>query len=154
MISYEPLIVTLQKRRMTIGELGTALGDRGLKRKLNTHNYIALQTVDKICQILDCKVENVIAYKEGEHKLIDNWVMAYVIDWAKVKELLKGKSWHKASLEMGMKGSYLGNCKKSKTARRPFVSKLAFYLNVDLTEFCSPIRYEFKKKEKTDGNQD
>lgn len=154
MISYEPLMATLQKRKVSVGSLGRAIGDRGLKRKLNTRNYISLATIEKICEKLDCKVENVICYKEGEHKLLDNWIMAYKIDWVKVKKLLNGKSWHKASLEMRMKGSYLGNCKKSATSRRPFVNKLAEYLQKDPSEFCTPIRFELNKEEKDEGNQD
>lgn len=151
MITYEPLITTLSKKKMTIGELSRAIGDRGLKRKLNTRRFISLSTVDKICAILDCKVENVVIYTPGEQELLENWVMGYIVNWDKVRELLKGKTFHKASVELGMKGSYLGNCTKSKTARRPLVTTLAKYLGCEPLDFATPIRFELNKGDK-DGN--
>ena len=145
MITYEPLINTLNKKKMTIGELSRRVGDRGLKRKFNTRRFISLSTLDKICSILECKVEDVIIYSNGEQELLENWVMGYIVNWDKVKELLKGKSFYKASIELGMKGSYLGNCTKSRTARRPLVTTLAKYLGCEPLDFATPIRFELNK---------
>lgn len=151
MITYEPLITTLSKKKMTIGELSRRVGDRGLKRKFNTRRFIGLSTLDRICSVLECKVEDVIIYSKGEQELLENWVMGYIVNWGKVKELLKGKSFYKASLELGMKGSYLGNVSKNKKSRRPLVLKLAKYLGCEPLDFATPIRFELNKGGKDDN---
>lgn len=61
MISYEPLFVTLLQHGMTKTDLRKALGlGTGTIAKMSKNQYISLENIDKICQYLNCNVEDVI----------------------------------------------------------------------------------------------
>lgn len=61
MISYEPLFVTLLQHGMTKTDLRKSLGlGTGTIAKMSKNQYISLENIDKICQYLNCNVEDVI----------------------------------------------------------------------------------------------
>ena len=51
MVSYTPLFTTLTKKGMTKTEL---------RKNMSKGEYISLETIDKICLYLNCKIEDVI----------------------------------------------------------------------------------------------
>lgn len=63
MISYEPLTKTLQERNMKRTDLLPYMSSRTLA-KLANNEFISLKTVNTICQILHCKIEDVVVYIE------------------------------------------------------------------------------------------
>ena len=67
MINYEPLWSTLEKKGITSGQLVTQLHFSGgqLSRMRNGY-YIHTRTIDKLCKLLDCKIEDIIKYEKGE----------------------------------------------------------------------------------------
>lgn len=61
MISYEPLFVTLLQRGITKTELRKAIGfGTATLAKMSKNQYISLENIDKICQYLQCNIEDVI----------------------------------------------------------------------------------------------
>ena len=67
MISYNPLWHTLIERKIGKIQLMESVGfSRGTLAKLSHNEYVALNVIDKICQTLNCPIEQVIAYVTGE----------------------------------------------------------------------------------------
>lgn len=61
MISYKPLFTTLIQQGMTKTELRKAVGfSTTALAKMSKGEYVSLETIDKICLYLDCKIEDVI----------------------------------------------------------------------------------------------
>ena len=63
MISYEPLLVNLIKRKMTKTKLRESIGfSTATLAKISKNEYISMETLDNICVFLNCNVEDVIEY--------------------------------------------------------------------------------------------
>lgn len=63
MITYKPLFHMLIERNMTKSQLRKAVGfGTNQLAAMSKNEYIALETVDKICRYMDCRIEDVIAY--------------------------------------------------------------------------------------------
>ena len=61
MISYKPLFRLLLERDMTKTQLRQAVGfSSATLAKMSKNEYISLETLDNICQFLNCKIEDVI----------------------------------------------------------------------------------------------
>lgn len=67
MISYDPLWVTLAKKRMKKKDL-YAVASSATVARMGRGEYVALDVIDKIMELLDCEISDVIerAPKEGE----------------------------------------------------------------------------------------
>lgn len=60
-ISYKPLFKLLLEKDMTKTQLRESIGfSTATLAKMSKGEYISLETVDNICQFLECKVEEVI----------------------------------------------------------------------------------------------
>ena len=60
-ISYKPLFKLLLDKDMTKTQLREAVGfSSSTLAKMTKGEYVSLETIDNICQYLDCKVEEVI----------------------------------------------------------------------------------------------
>lgn len=65
MFSYRPLFVLLAKREMTKTQLREAIGiGTGTLAKMSKCEYVSMEVLDKICKYLNCKIEDVIEYRE------------------------------------------------------------------------------------------
>lgn len=63
MISYKPLFHQLIDRDMKKSQLREAVGfGTNQLSAMSKNEYIAMETIDKICKYLDCKIEDVIEY--------------------------------------------------------------------------------------------
>ena len=63
------LDVMMAKRKMSLGELsekvGITLANLSILKN-NKAKAVRFSTLDAICRALDCKVEDILEYKEGE----------------------------------------------------------------------------------------
>ena len=65
MISYEPFYKTLEKKNMTTYKLITRHNvSRSLIDRLKHNKPITTVTLNDLCKILDCKVEDIMVYIE------------------------------------------------------------------------------------------
>lgn len=65
MISYEPLIKTLQERNMKRTDLLPYMSSRTLA-KLANNEVVSVKTLDTICKVLHCRIEDVAVYVEEQ----------------------------------------------------------------------------------------
>ena len=66
MISYKPLWHTLIEKGIKKMELVKMVGmSSSTLAKLNNDNYVALEVIDRICQTLDCRIEDVVEIKKN-----------------------------------------------------------------------------------------
>ena len=61
MISYKPLFRLLLERDMTKTQLRKSVGfSSATLAKMSKNEYVSLETLDNICQFLNCKIEDII----------------------------------------------------------------------------------------------
>ena len=66
MISYKPLWHTLIEKDIKKMELVKLVGmSSSALAKLNNDNYVALEVIDRICQVLDCRIEQVVEIRKN-----------------------------------------------------------------------------------------
>jgi len=66
MISYKPLWHTLIEKDIKKMELVKLVGmSSSTLAKLNNDNYVALEVIDRICQVLDCRIEQVVEIRKN-----------------------------------------------------------------------------------------
>lgn len=64
MFSYKPLLVQLVQKGMTKTELRLKTGiSSATLAKISKNEYISMEALDKICTILECKIEDVIEHQ-------------------------------------------------------------------------------------------
>ncbi len=69
MISYDPLWDTMRRKNITTYTLIKEHGfSRGTLDSLKQNRNISTATLDDICEMLDCRVEDVLVYIPNEHK--------------------------------------------------------------------------------------
>lgn len=67
MITYEPFYETLKKKNITTYKLVNKYNiSRSLLDRLKHNKPISTVTVDDLCRILDCRVEDIMKYSEDE----------------------------------------------------------------------------------------
>ena len=68
MITYEPFYQTLKEKGISTYKLITKYNvSRSLIDRLKHNKPISTVTLNDLCEILDCKVEEVLEYKKGEN---------------------------------------------------------------------------------------
>ena len=134
MISYEPLFKELVKKGMKIENLAEKLGIQGstLKMALLSGKYISLKTLDRICKVMNCKVEKVIEYSEGEHKVIKPDFYCKV-NWEAVEKKLP-VSLGKAGIDSGHGVDYYKVMKRRGRAKKGVIKKLCDKYGIDIKE--------------------
>lgn len=69
MISYDPLWETMRRKNITTYTLIKEHGfSRGTLDSLKQNRNISTATLDDICEMLNCRVEDVLVYIPNEHK--------------------------------------------------------------------------------------
>ena len=67
MILYDPLWQTMKKKHITQYMLYTHYGiPRSLLDRLRKNKNIEVYTIDRLCRILDCRVEDILRYVPDE----------------------------------------------------------------------------------------
>lgn len=65
MISYNPFWNTLKKKNITQYQLINVYGvSAGQLSRLRTNNHISTHTIERLCEILDCNVEDIVEYSK------------------------------------------------------------------------------------------
>lgn len=65
MITFKPLWETLKTKGVSIYSLINKYGiSRGTVDNLKHNRNVTLSTVSKLCEILDCNIEDVVEYKK------------------------------------------------------------------------------------------
>ena len=65
MISYEPFWNTLKKKGMSQYQLIQKYGiSAGQLSRMRSNSNISPHTINTLCEILDCKVEDILIYKK------------------------------------------------------------------------------------------
>jgi len=63
MISYEPLWNTLKQKNVSQYQLINKYGiSAGQLSRLRANNHISTHTIERLCEILDCNIEDIIHY--------------------------------------------------------------------------------------------
>lgn len=64
MISYEPLWDTLRQKHISQYQLIKKYGfSSGQLSRLRRNQYVSTHTLEVLCRILDCKIEDIIVYR-------------------------------------------------------------------------------------------
>ena len=68
MISYAPLWETMEKRRATTYTLQVKGGiSSSTIRRLKAGESVSTNTLEALCQILDCAIDDIVAYLPDDH---------------------------------------------------------------------------------------
>ncbi len=74
MISYEPLYKTMKEKGFTTYKLINEYGiSRSLIDRLKHNRPITTVTLNDLCTILDCRVEDILVYTKDEEERV--WVI-------------------------------------------------------------------------------
>ena len=67
MIRYDPLWKTMKKKNISQYKLINVYGvDRAQLHRLRKNDVIKTATIDRLCEILDCRVEDILEYVKDE----------------------------------------------------------------------------------------
>lgn len=67
MITFEPFWRTLKEKNITVYDLlERHKFSHGTYDSIKKNKNVTLNTIDQLCKILDCKVEDIVVYKEDE----------------------------------------------------------------------------------------
>ena len=65
MIDFEPLWQTMKRKNITCYALINKYGvSRGMIDKLKHNRNVTLETVARLCDILDCEIQDIVIYKK------------------------------------------------------------------------------------------
>lgn len=68
-VTYKKLFHLLIDKNMTVSELQKKAGySANISTRLRNNTYINLETVEKICKVLDCKIDDVVEFVEKNQK--------------------------------------------------------------------------------------
>lgn len=68
-VSYKRLFHLLIDKNMTAAELQKKAGySANISTRLRNDTYISLESVEKICQVLDCGIDDVVEFVPDESK--------------------------------------------------------------------------------------
>lgn len=67
MIDFEPLWQTMKRKNVSSYALINKYGlSRGMLDKLKHNRNVTLQTVGRLCEILDCEIQDIVIYRKDE----------------------------------------------------------------------------------------
>lgn len=68
-VSYKKLLHMLIDKEMTIADLQKQAGySANISTRLRNDTYISLETVEKICRVLNCKMDEIIEFVPDDGK--------------------------------------------------------------------------------------
>ena len=85
-VSYKKLFHMLIDRNMSVAELQRKAGySANISTRLRNHTYVSLESIEKICRVLNCKVDDIVEFVPDEEK-IKQTEMTDGIEKSKLKE--------------------------------------------------------------------
>lgn len=68
-ISYKKLFHKLIDQNMTVAELQKEAGySANISTRLRNNTYISMESIEKICRVLDCKVDDIVEFVPDQEK--------------------------------------------------------------------------------------
>ena len=65
MFNYKPLLIQLVNKNMTKTELRLKTGiSSATLAKISKNEFVSMDALDRICTVLECKIENVIEHQK------------------------------------------------------------------------------------------
>lgn len=65
MISYEPLWNTLKRKKISQYQLINIYGvSAGQLSRMRANNHVSTHTLERLCEILDCNLEDIATYQK------------------------------------------------------------------------------------------
>ena len=69
-VSYKKLFHMLIDRNMTAAELQKEAGySANISTRMRRDEYVSLDSIEKICRVLDCKVDDIVEFIPDEDKV-------------------------------------------------------------------------------------
>ena len=138
MISYMPLMKTLESRGMLLCNLEDELGlsRSSLRQVMNRGGYLNVSTLLNIAALLKCDIKDLVEWKEGDG--VENGTKYISIDWQILSELCKknGTSLSGLSVQMGFTKNKFTMAKKRDGSMSPSdVEKISKILSVEKGAF-------------------
>lgn len=65
MISYEPLFKTMERKGISSYRLGKMGFPMTTYHSIKKGKHVSTQTIDALCKLLDCDVEDILEHKKG-----------------------------------------------------------------------------------------
>ena len=85
-VSYKKLFHMLIDRNMSVAQLQRQAGySANISTRLRNHTYVSLESIEKICRVLNCKVDDIVEFVPDEEK-IKQTEMTDGIEKPKLKE--------------------------------------------------------------------
>ena len=73
-VSYKKLFHMLIDRNMTAAELQKEAGySANISTRMRRDEYVSLDSIEKICRVLDCKVDDIVEFIPDEDKVSEKW---------------------------------------------------------------------------------
>ena len=73
-ISYKKLFHKLIDQNMTAAELQKKAGySANISTRLRNNTYISLESIEKICRVLDCKVDDIVEFIPDQEKTEESY---------------------------------------------------------------------------------
>lgn len=152
MISYEPLYRLTYEKKMTMNELSLKAGfasERTLSSVASRHQHITTNTLSKLCEILECKPEDIFEFIEDsnekpKHKRVyvrKDWQYSsddYVtVNWDKLISDIKESGYSEAgfSLALGKANNYFALKKNRKYTKKVNLQKMADFLGKPVEDY-------------------
>ncbi len=71
-VSYKKLFHMLIDRNMTAAELQKEAGySANISTRMRRDEYVSLESMEKICRVLDCKVDDIVEFITDEDKVAE-----------------------------------------------------------------------------------
>lgn len=138
MISYAPLLRTLEKKQVSIKDLEKLTDTTNLYTKIKNRKGNT-DLINRICKVLNCKIEEVVCWVEKEDKLPkvkirspNNKCYGKQVDWNKINDLVQQKynSLEKFSLANGKcRSDYRGMAMKGSGLKQETINFICDTLN-------------------------
>ena len=69
-VSYKKLFHMLIDRNMTAAELQKEAGySANISTRMRRNEYVSLESMEKICRVLGCKVDDIVEFIQAEDKV-------------------------------------------------------------------------------------
>lgn len=69
-VSYKKLFHMLIDRNMTVAELQKEAGySANISTRMRRNEYVSLESMEKICRVLGCKVDDIVEFIPDEDKV-------------------------------------------------------------------------------------
>lgn len=69
-VSYKKLFHMLKDRNMTAAELQKEAGySANISTRMRRDKYVSLESMEKMCRVLDCKVDDIVEFIPDEDKV-------------------------------------------------------------------------------------